>query len=113
MIGIPVLANGDPVRVTRVITGNYEQFRNWCMFSRVNPNSGLVKYVHSEFDMRGLPDFDVVWAGLCGNRRDIVAMCDVVEYLRQTGRVGREYFQYECADIEPKVVSGYPGQTDD
>jgi hypothetical protein len=104
MQGIPVLESGDPLRVTRVIAGNYQQFGNWCRYSQVNPRSGMVRYVSNEFNIRGLIDFDVVYTGLYAERRDFERIYEAVSCYNDAGRIGRIYRQFESADIEPNIV---------
>lgn len=106
MKGIPVTPKGDPLSVTRVLAGSYTQFSDWCRFSRVNPRSGMVKYVHYEYDIRGLRDFDLVYTGTWFNRpeREIVPIQQVIDYFNGRGEINKVYAQYESAHIEPNVV---------
>lgn len=104
MKGIPVRSNGDPVSRTLVFAGDYQQFSNWCMYSRVNRNSKLVKYVSSAWDMRGYRDFDLVFTGHWGWRREMTVLHQELHYQRLTGGIKQEYDQYESCEIEPNVV---------
>jgi hypothetical protein len=108
MKGIPVTEKGDPLRVTRVLAGSYSQFDNWCRFSRVNPRSGMVKYVHRVDSIRGLRDFDLVYTGTWFDRpeREIVPIQHAIDYFNFRGGIKKVYSQYESADIEPNVVEG-------
>lgn len=104
MEGIPVYPNGDPVTRTLVFAGNYSQFSNWCMYSRVNRRSRMVKYIMGEQDLHGYHGVDLVFTGLCHTRRDYAIELGVVRYLNLSGAILTEYGQYESADIIPNVV---------
>ena len=104
MKGIPVRANGDPVRRTFVIAGSYTQFGNWCMYSRVNRNSRMVKYASGPWCMRGYSDFDVVFTGTYLDRRDLGPIREDLLHYSALGEIKHTYDQYESCEIEPDVV---------
>lgn len=104
MQGIPVRANGDPVRRTFVIAGSYTQFTNWCMYSRVNPRSRLVKYASGPCCMRGYSDFDVVFTGTYQYHRDIRLIREDLLHYSAVGEIKHTYDQYESCEIEPDVI---------
>ena len=106
MKGIPVLPNGDPVRRTIVIADNYQEFRYWCMFSRVNPNSRMVRFASTWDRLRGISDCDFVLAGLCRNQPDREMRRSMQVIRNCPGYAGETYHQYEPADIEPDIVHG-------
>jgi hypothetical protein len=102
--GIPVRANGDPVRLTFVLAGDRTQFANWCMYSGVNPHSQMVKFPVNVWSVRGYSDFDVVITGTYYQRHRQVI--HELAYYEALGEVKHVYRQIECADIEPSIVSG-------
>lgn len=107
MKGIPVLPDGNPVRRTLVLAGDLSQFRNWCMYSQVNPRSRNVCFVHDHRQLLGLNDFDVVYTGTWydqpwSTRREYIG--DTLIRHRVLGDIKNSYYQYESADIEPNVV---------
>lgn len=107
MQGIPVLTNGDPVRRTFVLAGSYQQFRHWCRFSRVNPNSRNIRYVNDAHCLRGVRDIDLVYTGTYYSEFPLRKMGDVnhvLRHLRALGEVKNDYEQYESCDIEPNIV---------
>jgi hypothetical protein len=104
--GIPVLPGGDPVRRTFVIAGNYRQFRNWCMYSRVNPRSRMVCWLHRPDQVFGVQDIDLVYTG---TRPDgppglWTKIYRQVDCLQALGEIATVYRQYKSADIRPSVV---------
>ena len=118
MKGIPVLPNGELLRRTFVITQSMSQFGNWCRYSRVNPNSGLAAPVTSTRTgvgiWRGVRDCDFVFTGLWHLIPDLLVISEHVRRIEENPHYsGLRYYQIESADIEPNVVSRYPGQTDD
>lgn len=104
MKGIPVLPNGDPLRLTFVVAGSFAQFSNWCLYSQVNPRSRNVKYLGSPWIMRGYSGFDVVYTGTYVSRRDLGPVYDDLDDYRALGKIGQIYRQFEAADIEPNIV---------
>ena len=104
MRGIPVRSTGDPLTLTLVLAGSYSQFSNWCMFSRVNPRSTMVRYINGAEALRGYHAFDLVYTGLWGARQDALEIGRVIRYYRDSGRISRTYDQYESCEVEPDVV---------
>jgi hypothetical protein len=104
MKGIPVRSSGDPLTRTLVLAGSYTQFSNWCMYSRVNPRSTMVRYVNDDQALRGNYDFDLVYTDRWSDRRDVGAILNQVRYLRAIGALQRSYNQFESCEIEPDVV---------
>lgn len=104
MLGIPVTPNGEALRKTFVIAGSYHEFRNWCMFSRVNPRSRNVKFVSDAWSMRGYSDFDVVHTGHYAHRRDIEAIWNELRHYRAIGAIKNDFEQYESCEIEPNIT---------
>lgn len=118
MIGIPVLPNGHPLKRTFVITQSMHQFGNWCMYSRVNPNCGLADPITGTQTglgvWRGVRDCDFVFTGLWHLIPDYWVIAGRIRMIEENIHyAGLRYYQVESADIEPNVVSRYPGRTDD
>lgn len=111
MIGIPVLPNGDPVRKTFVFAYNFQQFGYWCRFSRVNPRSRNVVFLHDTHQLRGLNDFDLVytgtddgWSYTSGSVHNRMKIHHDIQRLHSLGCIKNVYSQWESADIEPNVI---------
>ena len=104
MKGIPVRANGDPVTLTLVYAGSYQQFDNWCMYSRVNRNSRMVKYISGPWCLRGYRNFDLVYTGTNKAWHDERLIADEIAYHQATRSILNVWSQYESCEIEPDVV---------
>lgn len=104
MQGIPVRQNGDPVSHTYVLAGSYLQFTNWCMYSRVNPRSRMVRYIDDDRCLRGGNHIDLVYTGTHYDHRAIRHIREVIRYLRAVGAIDKTYDQDESCEIEPNVV---------
>jgi hypothetical protein len=104
MKGIPVRANGDPVTLTLVYAGSYTQFGHWCMYSRVNPRSRMVRYLYAEGSSRGYQEFDLVYTGTPKDFHDSRCLANELRYHQAVGNIRRIYDQYELCEIEPDVV---------
>lgn len=109
MKGIPVRSNGDPVRRTFVFAGTYTQFGHWCMYSRVNPCSRMVRCLSSPWDIRGYRDFDLVYTGTYYDHRDWSLITVELSYYSALGEIGQTYDQFESCEIEPYIVDGGTG----
>ena len=103
MQGIPVRANGDPVTLTLVYAGCYEQFAYWCMYSHVSTLSKMVRYL-SDARIAGYRDFDLVYTGSSKPWRDADQIGQALRYYELTGAILKTWDQPEAYLIEPDVV---------
>lgn len=114
MKGIPVRPNGDPVRRTYVIAQTHSQFRNWCRYSRVNPDSGLATAItdatYSVRLFRGIRECDFVFTGLWHMiDRGHVISDYIVRIEANPHYTGQRYYQVDSCEIEPDVIDDSPG----
>jgi hypothetical protein len=110
MLGIPVSDNGEPVWDVRVLAGDYSQFRSWCHFSHVNPNShrvhALTDGLHDLRKLRGITDTDFVFTGLWNRIRSFELLTRQIRVIEAGSHYkGQRYDQLESANITPNILS--------